>query len=127
MVNLGNRLPRSQKGRLTCKCKKNKCEQQLRNGTLPNGSTVYLSIKGSVEVARGFQAPQEPDFADLVDQLIKPVILSESVLVTGLGVTYKIETDWGVTIEPVRAISLSCRPPNRNTVAVAVATALGAK
>ena len=42
MVNLGNRLPRSQKGRLTRKCKKkNTCEEQLRHGTIHIGSDVF--------------------------------------------------------------------------------------
>ena len=68
MVNLGNRLPRSQKGRLTCKCKKNRCnEEQLKNGTLPPGTKVYFN--GEYLAAAVESGETVPDYEDWIKPL----------------------------------------------------------
>ena len=65
MTGLGNRLPSSQKGRLTCK-KKNRCEEQLKNGTLRPRTKIYFSALLVADLVQDFSALL---VADLVQDL----------------------------------------------------------
>ena len=76
MTGLGNRLPASQKGRLTCKCKKkNRCEEQLKNGTLRPGTKVYFNA-AAIESYDGLGDPI------LIAEWIQPLTITGFTTIT---------------------------------------------